>query len=438
MDEQQGVQPPEPMVAAATQNPMAAAATQRPPQVQVLLAPRMVWRVLLLVLLLAVLAGLGKFVLEDGGSVIFTLLTAWFAAIAMEPAVARLATKMRRGLATTIVMLGVAVFVGVFFFLFGQLLADQIIKAVQGLPALVDAALSWFNGRFGTDYTATTALEAIGVTPDRLTSLAKDAASGLLGFVVSVLGAFFGMFTFLLFTFYFSADGPRLRRWVAGLFPTNRQSVVVTVWSLAIQKAGGYVAARVVLAAINGATTSLFLLLIGMPYWLVLGIWTGVVAQFVPTVGTYIAIVLPVLVGLLGPNPIQGVLALVWGIAYQQVENLTIEPQISAKAVDLHPAVSFASVMFGAALFGAAGAVLAVPAAAFILAMFDIYRRKYELLPELSAEQPPPPVTVDVDDVKLRRGLRGLMASMRASRTTAKSLESTEQESVAGSAGDRS
>ncbi|MGV1007950.1 MAG: AI-2E family transporter [Dermatophilaceae bacterium] len=411
MDEQGGVRLTE--LGGASPGPVRA--------VQVGLSLWLVWRVLLLVLLLACVAAAGKFILEDGGAVIFTLLTAWFAAIAMEPAVARLATRMRRGLATALVMLGVALFVGVFFVLFGQLLADQIIKAVQAVPGLVDAALDWANERFGTTYTATTALEAIGITPDRLAGLARDAASGVLGFIVSVLGAFFGLFTFLLFTFYFSADGPRLRRWVASLFPTSRQSVVVTVWSLAIEKAGGYVAARVVLAAINGATTSLFLLIIGMPYWLVLGIWTGVVAQFVPTVGTYIAIMLPTLVGLLGPSPLQGVLALAWGVAYQQVENLTIEPQISAKAVNLHPAVSFASVMFGAALFGAAGAMLAVPAAAFILALFDIYRQKYELLPELSADIPPPeppPPVEQVEQVELRRGLRKLMASVRSSKTS--------------------
>ena len=70
-----------------------------------------------------------------------------------------------------------------------------------------------------------------------------------------------------------------------------------------MEKTGGYVAARVILATINAATTALFLFIIGMPYWLILGIWTGVVAQFVPTIGTYIAIALPVLVGLLGDEP---------------------------------------------------------------------------------------------------------------------------------------
>ena len=44
--------------------------------------------------------------------------------------------------------------------------------------------------------------------------------------------------------------------------------------------------------------------------------------------------------------------------------------------------------MFGAALFGVAGAFVAVPVAALMLALFDIYSRKYELLPQLAAPQP--------------------------------------------------
>lgn len=73
--------------------------------------------------------------------------------------------------------------------------------------------------------------------------------------------------------------------------------------------------------------------IIGMPYWLALGIWTGLVAQFVPTHLNQ----LPVIVGLLRPNPMVGVIAWIWAIAYQQVENLTIEPKISAKQGDDEP-----------------------------------------------------------------------------------------------------
>jgi predicted PurR-regulated permease PerM len=125
-------------------------------------------------------------------------------------------------------------------------------------------------------------------------------AGGVLGFLTSVVSAAFSTFTFAFFTYYFSADAPRLRRWMARLFPPRQQEIVVGVWDLAVIKTGSYLSARVVLAAICGTTTALFLLVIEIPYWLALGTWTGVVAQFVPTIGTYVAILLPVMVGLIG------------------------------------------------------------------------------------------------------------------------------------------
>jgi predicted PurR-regulated permease PerM len=302
----------------------------------------------------------------------------------MEPAVSKLAHRMRRGAATGLVMAAAGAFLVLFTLAFGKLIADQLIQAVQALPGFAADVIDGLNKLLGTDYSSDEMLKAVGITQDTLTGWAKELAGGAFGLVVSAFSALFSSFTFVLFTFYFSADAPRLQRWLAALFPRRYQTVVVTAWDLAVEKTGGYVAARVVLAVINGATTALFMLIIGMPYWLVLGIWTGVVAQFVPTIGTYIAIILPTLVGLLGPHPIQGVLVLGWGLLYQQVENLTIEPRISAKAVDVHPAVSFASVMLGAALFGASGAILAVPVMATILALFDIYGHKHELLPQLA------------------------------------------------------
>jgi predicted PurR-regulated permease PerM len=165
------------------------------------------------------------------------------------------------------------------------------------------------------------------------------------------------------------------------------QDVVFTVWTTTAQKTGGYIGARVILAGINSATSGVVFVIIGMPYWLPLALWTGIVAQFVPTIGTYIAIVLPVIVGLLSGSPWIGVAALIWAIVYQQVENLTIEPRISAKAVDVNPAVAFGSVLLGAALFGVAGAFLAVPVAAMLLALLQTYGKRYELLPEMLAKQ---------------------------------------------------
>ena len=355
------------------------------------------------------LAALGKWVLDDGGTVIFTLVMSMLAAIAMEPAVARLSRRMRRGLATFIVMFGVILFFVVFLIAFGQLLAEQLGTLVRAVPDLLRHVTTWAAEQFGMSLDYTTILGQLGIGTSVLTSAAQSIAGGLVGALATVLGAAFSSLTFAFFTFYLSADQPRLRRWVARLAPPHRQEMLTTAWELAIIKTGGYVSARLVLAAICGGLSAAFMLVIGMPYWLALGIWTGVVAQFVPTVGTYIAIALPVFVGLVGPQPWQGVAMLAFALVYQQVENLTLEPRISAQAVNVHPAVSFAAVLFGAALFGVGGAFVAVPVAALLLALFEIYSRTYELTPELAATQPgerPPSDETDESEGAVASGRR--------------------------------
>jgi len=354
---------------------------------------RNVWRTGCVLAAVVALAALAKWVLDDGGSVIFTLIMSMLAAIAMEPAVARLSHRMRRGGATILVMLGVLLFVIIFLLAFGRLLGEQLATFVRSVPDIVARAVEWANTTFGASLSVESILDQFTGGTAGLAGVASDLAGGLIGVVAAVLGAFFSSITFFFFTFYFSADNARLRMWVARLVPPKQQEVFVIAWDLAVIKTGGYVSARLVLAAICGGLSSLFMLLIGMPYWLALGIWTGLVSQFVPTIGTYIAIALPVFVGLVGPEPWQGLALLAFALVYQQIENVTIEPRISAEAVDVHPAVSFAAVMFGAALFGVAGAFVAVPVAALMLALFGIYSRKYELLPELASLQAATPET---------------------------------------------
>ena len=351
-------------------------------------SPRVVWRSGLVLLAVVAVGSFGWFVLTDAGSALFTILMAWFASITMEPAVRRLELRMKRGTAVLLVMAGVALFLVLFFLAFGRLFLTQIAELLRGLPGLLDKLINWVNDTFSTSYAAQDLQQALHLTPQDVAGYADEVVGGFAGLIAWAAHLFLRGFTAVFLIYYLAADGPRLRMWIAQLLPERLQRVFGTAWDLTTIKTGGYVSARVVLATINGSTSALVFLLIGMPSWLALGVWTGIVAQFVPTIGTYISIALPVLVGLLSPNPWIGVAALVWAIIYQQVENLTIEPRISAKAVDVHPAVSFASVMIGSALFGVAGALLSIPVAAVVLALVDVYVRRHELLPELQARSP--------------------------------------------------
>ena len=350
---------------------------------------RTVWRVGFIVLAIIAIGLLLQFLIADGGGVIFIVLMAWFFALAIGPAVERLSRRMSRGLATLVMMGGIAAFIGLFLFAFGSLLVDQLAAIVRSLPELFTRVVDWFNATFNTSYSAQALLSEIDFTDENVRNYATRIASGILGFAASVLSSVFGLFTFGLIAFYFSADGPRLRRWIASLFPAASQRVIVNIWDIPADKVGRYVAARAILATINSVTSGIVFAIIGLPYWLPMAIWTGVVAQFVPMIGTYIAIILPVIVGLLSGNPWLGVIVLAWALVYQQVENLTIEPRISARAVDVNPAVAFVAVLLGAALFGIAGALLAIPVIAMVLTLVGLYVKRHELIEELSL--PPEP-----------------------------------------------
>ena len=351
--------------------------------------PKNVWRTSFIVLAVVAIALLLQFLLEDGGGVIFIILMAWFASIAMEPAVGRLARHMKRGFATAIVMISIIVFFVVFSAVFGNLLVNQIAELLESLPAILDSALQWFNQRTNSSYEIVDLWEQLNLTPEKSAEYASAVLQGVLGLLGSLALGFFGLFTIGLFTFYLSADAPRFRRYIQSLFSPRFQPLAEQVWSVTANKTGSYVAARVVLALINGSTTAVVFFAIGMPSWLALGIWTGLVSQFVPTIGTYIAIALPVLIGLLSGNPWIGIIALLWGILYQQIENLTIEPRISARAVNVHPAVAFASVLLGAALFGVAGALLAVPIVAMASSIVELRQLRFEVPPETPVEYIP-------------------------------------------------
>ena len=345
--------------------------------------------VLLLVLFLA-------FVVRQGASTLYYVLMAWFVSLAMEPAVAKLAERMRRSLATGVVMIALALGLTAFLLAFGKLFVDQAASFIGALPDIAADALAWFNRVTGSSFTFDTILERLGITPGDIAAYADDVAFGVLNVVASILSGFFGMFVLVFFVFYVSAGMPALRRWIARRLRPELQVPFLAAWDLTKIKVGGYIAARVVLAAINSFLSGIVFAVIGLPYWLPLALWTGLVAQFVPNVGTYISIALPVVVGLTSGDPILGVYVLIWGIAYQQVENVTIEPRISARAVDLHPAVSFGAALLGAQLFGISGALLGVPVAATAMALLEIYKRRYELTAETEARwrpwSPPAPI----------------------------------------------
>jgi predicted PurR-regulated permease PerM len=118
---------------------------------------------------------------------------------------------------------------------------------------------------------------------------------------------------------------------------------------------------------------------IGIQAPVAMALWVGLISQFLPVVGTYIAGALPVLVQFVDSPP-KALVILVFVILYQQVENYFLLPRITARTMDLHPAVAFGSAIAGGAILGAVGAILAIPAAAMAQAVISNFGERHEVI----------------------------------------------------------
>ncbi|MFF4159145.1 AI-2E family transporter [Streptomyces sp. NPDC001678] len=306
------------------------------------------------------------------------ILVAFFLALAIEPAVDRMAARgMRRGLATGLVFLGVAVAVTGFVTLLGSMLAGQIQTMVENFPSYLDSVISWINRTFRTSFSRVEIQSSV-LHSDWLRKYVSSSAGGVLDVSAAVLGGLFRTLTVVLFAFYFAADGPRLRRALCSVLPPRRQAEVLRAWEIAVAKTGGYLYSRALMALVSGIAHYVLLQVLGVPYAVALAIWVGLVSQFVPTIGTYLAGALPTLLAFT-VDPWYAVWVLGFVVVYQQFENYVLQPRITARTVAVHPAVAFGSVIAGAALLGAVGALIAIPATATLQAFLGAYVKRYEV-----------------------------------------------------------
>jgi predicted PurR-regulated permease PerM len=318
---------------------------------------------------------LARVVLADLKSLLVMVLVAFFLSFAIEPAVNRLAARgWRRGSATALVMGGTVVLVGVFIAVMGTLVVDQIRSLIDDAPRYLERSVRWINDRFNTDLKADDLSRRIEQAdlPNWLASRSVDISTAVLTGILNFL-------TIALFTFYLVADGPRLRRSICSVLRPDRQREVLRIWEVAIDKTGGYLASRVALAILSAIAHGIVFSVAGVPSAVALAVWVGLVSQFLPVVGTYLAGVLPVVIALVD-SPAKALVVVVMVVVYQQVENYLFAPRITARTMAIHPALAFGSVLAGAAMLGTAGALLALPASASIQAIVSTYLTRHEVV----------------------------------------------------------
>ncbi|WP_330173296.1 AI-2E family transporter [Streptomyces sp. NBC_01498] len=340
--------------------------------------PRWLPRAMVLALTLVACFQLGSWAFHQLIGLLINVLIAFFLALAVEPAVSRMASHgIRRGLATFLVFFAVLIACVGFVVLLGSMLAGQIIEIVEEFPQYLDDVINWINLSFRTELSRVAVQDSL-LHSDWLQRYVQNSARGVLDISTTVLGGLFRLLTIFLFSFYFAADGPRLRRTVCSVLPPAKQAEVLRAWEIAVDKTGGYIYSRGLMALVSGFAHYILLEILGITYAPVLAVWVGLVSQFLPTIGTYLAGALPMLIAFT-VNPWYALWVLGFVVIYQQFENYVLQPKLTARTVDIHPAVAFGSVVAGTALLGAVGALIAIPAVATLQAFLGAYVKRYDV-----------------------------------------------------------
>jgi predicted PurR-regulated permease PerM len=323
---------------------------------------------------------LSRFTFARLRGLILLLLVSLFLSFAIEPGVNRLVKRgWRRGRATAAIVLAVVLGAALFVTAIGTLVGTQVADLAQNSERYVNRTVDFLNDNFNTNIDAADVNDEINDPNGAVQRFIKSQQDEALQLSVRALGVLLQLFAVVFFTFYLVADGPRLRRAICSRFAPDRQRQILDTWDLAIQKTGGYLYSRMLLAGLSALAHWILLQSIGAPAAVALGLWVGLVSQFIPVVGTYIAGALPVVLVFID-SPLKALIVIIFVVVYQQVENYLFAPRITARTMEIHPAVAFGSALGGAALLGGVGAVLALPTAAMFQALASSWGQRHEVL----------------------------------------------------------
>ena len=308
------------------------------------------------------------------------LLISLFFALAIEPAVNRLAARgWSRGSATSLMLLSVFVAVISFGAAIGTLVATQAQDLFDNREQYVTDTVDFLNDTFGTSIDSQNWIESISDPNGSVQNFFENQQDRVVDVSLGALSGLLQVFSIILFAFYLIADGPRLRRTICSRLSADKQKTVLAVWNLAVQKTGGYIYSRALLAVVSSFFHWIVFQSIGTPAPVALAVWVGLISQFLPVVGTYLAGVLPVLLAFLD-SPVKALIVIVFIAVYQQFENFLLAPKITAQTLELHAAVAFGAAIAGGAVLGPIGAVLALPFAAMVQGIVGNWGRRFEII----------------------------------------------------------
>ena len=302
--------------------------------------------------------------------IVLVLLVAGFVAVLLNPLVVLLQRHVfpRRGVAVAIVtLLAVLVFIGLAV-AFGYPLVNGITHLANALPSYVASAehgRDWY-GHLVTKYHIQSWVQRnapkLATYGEALSKPALSIGAGALSLVIEI-------FTMFILVLLLLLEAPKMRRALLGQMRPSRADEVTRVAADVNRAVTGYMLGNALTSLIAGIVVFVSLIILGVPYPLLWGLWVALV-DFLPLIGGALAGI-PTVLFAFTHSLTAGIATLVVFLVYTQVENHILNPVIMSKTVKISPLLVLIAVLVGASLgslvdglFGGfVAALLSIPAA---------------------------------------------------------------------------
>lgn len=301
-------------------------------------------------------------------TIVLLIVVAGFVALLLNPIVVLLQRRIpRRGLAVTIVTLGALVVFAVVAYEFGNPLVNGITDLAGKLPGYVTSAeqgTGWI-GHLATHYHVQSWVQK---NAPKLVTYAESLSKPILTVGKGAISLLIELFTIFVLVLLLLLEAPKMRKWLLGQMRPERAATVTRIGSEVSQSVTGYMLGNLLTSLIAGTVVFVTLLILGVPFPLLWGLWVALV-DFLPMIGGALAGIPTVLFAFFSRGLTAGVVTLVVFLIYTQIENHVLNPVIMSRTVRINPLLVLLSVLVGAELGNLVGglfggfvaALLAIP-----------------------------------------------------------------------------
>ncbi len=362
-------------------------------------------------LVFALLLGL-YFVYQIRVVALVLLLTILFSIIVSAPVDFLERRGLGRGWGTLIVFGVLALFLVLAGLVMGSVVEEQARQLAEVFPTLLESAqqrIEQSQRTLGLDVGFS--LDAQG-----LLGSARGFLSGGTVWTVASVGASVANVLSLgavvaIATVYAVARPAPLINGFVSLFPAGWRERVREVLGELYGTVQRWFMGQLVSMTIIGVLFTIALAVIGVPYALLLGILSGLLA-FVPFVGPLVSVIPPILLALVSPEPLDALWVVAAYVVIQAIEGNLVQPVVMSHAVELHPAVVVFALLVMGTLFGFIGVLLAVPLVASVQVL--VRELWIERMDEKGTDPNPPPEDegkkkAEPTAGRLRRAARALL-----------------------------